>query len=86
MKQAACQDIDREVFFPVAKGRDNDHVKRAKAICETCPVISECFWYAINERLTYGIFGGKTGGQREEFYRIWRRREELGLTLGGVHY
>lgn len=46
-------------------------VKRAKAVCATCPVIDECLNFAIvhNERL--GIWGGTHEKERRPLRRRW---------------
>ena len=37
----------------------------ARAICRTCPVASPCAEFAIAHRLSFGIWGGTTGRERE---------------------
>lgn len=39
-------------------------IKRAKAVCSTCPVETECLEYAMQSSDTLGIWGGKTERQR----------------------
>src|SRR5690606_9161462 len=50
---------------------DNDAVTAAKAVCATCPVMSECLEYALAEQVQHGIWGGTTA---EERTRIRRER------------
>lgn len=37
---------------------------RAEKLCRHCPVIRECFTFAVDERIHYGIYGGLTPAQR----------------------
>ncbi len=46
---------DDDLFFP-ERGRGDLH-RRAKAICRTCPVISECLDYQLGTDSQYGIWG-----------------------------
>jgi WhiB family redox-sensing transcriptional regulator len=65
---AVCRSVDPELFFPL-KG-DNATTKRAKRVCASCPVASECLEYGID--MAYGIYGGTTGLERRQ---IRNRRE-----------
>lgn len=70
-RAAACRDAEPELFFPIsAKPASNAQVKRAKLICASCPVRSNCLSYAIDHRQEQGIWGGLT---EEERRRIPRR-------------
>lgn len=60
-RQAACRGMDDSVFFHPPDERDPDRSRRienAKAICESCPAITECRAYALGVREPYGIWGG----------------------------
>ena len=50
------------LFFPptTSERRDERELRerRAKAICATCPVRSECREYALEIREPHGIWGG----------------------------
>lgn len=63
MTQAACLDVDPELFFPV-ESKDTDS---AVAICGTCPVRAECLAYAIDLGVE-GVWGGLTQRQRGKRY------------------
>jgi len=68
--QAACRDTPVAVFFPnqnEQRHADTVDISRAKRICATCPVRSDCLAYGLEER--QGIWGGRS--QRER--RIIRR-------------
>lgn len=61
---AACRKFDSDVWFNVG-GKDNrQHVRKAKSICNFCPVSGECLDYAISNSERYGIWGGKTPNER----------------------
>ncbi|HEY0450848.1 WhiB family transcriptional regulator [Actinophytocola sp.] len=67
---AACRDSDPELFFPVSEvGPGARQVADAKAVCARCPVRSQCLDYAIDNRLTDGIFGGTTEAERRQLAR-----------------
>lgn len=68
--QAACREIDIEVFFAV----DEDSQRAAVAVCETCPVRQPCLEYAITSREQYGVWGGVREQDRKRLVRA-RRRE-----------
>lgn len=68
---AACRDEDPELFFPVSEiGPGARQVAEAKAVCARCPVRARCLDYAVDNRLTDGIFGGTTETER----RVGTRR------------
>ena len=52
-----------------------EEIRRAKRICEGCPVASECLKYALDTRQNFGIWGGKSESER----RWIRRRSILGV-------
>lgn len=63
-QQAACAGQPLALFFP--KPGEHDSVKRAKAICNTCPVIDQCAAYALSfpDRTLPGIWAGMTERDR----------------------
>lgn len=63
MSQAACAgDENPDDWFPDAD--DTWAVRRAKAVCETCPVRQQCLEYAMRTDRLQGIWGGTTGYER----------------------
>jgi len=63
--QAACRTGDPELFFPVG-GTDSflPQIREAKTICHTrCPVMEICLAWAIETRVTDGIWGGLTADE-----------------------
>jgi WhiB family redox-sensing transcriptional regulator len=72
-----CRTTNPETFFhpegergPSRRWRD----QRAIAICEACPVIQECREHALRVREPYGVWGGMTEEEREQYYAAEARR------------
>lgn len=79
-QHAACKGEPVEVFFAKKGG----NVARAKAICMTCPVRLECLSWAVEARIGFGIFGGRTPRER----RMLRKdHTDIGIcgTMEGAH-
>jgi WhiB family transcriptional regulator, redox-sensing transcriptional regulator len=38
-------------------------------VCERCPVKDECLSYALNNEITFGVWGGLTERQRRAYQR-----------------
>jgi WhiB family redox-sensing transcriptional regulator len=67
---AACLEVQDEVsFFPDKE--DLGSIVKAKAVCATCPVASECLSWAIETNQTEGIWGGHTAKERRKLRRSW---------------
>lgn len=49
------------VFFPEQRGKNTNE---AKKICRDCTVSEECYSYALNNRITDGVWGGVTMSMR----------------------
>ncbi|WTJ01515.1 WhiB family transcriptional regulator (plasmid) [Streptomyces sp. NBC_00015] len=41
----------------------------AKAVCNQCPVRAECLAYALDQRIEFGVWGGKTERERRAMLR-----------------
>ncbi|MCV7424369.1 WhiB family transcriptional regulator [Mycobacterium yunnanensis] len=62
MQRAACANHpDPEVFFPTQWASP----RRALAMCERCPVTTECLAHAKKIGANTGIWGGHERGTRE---------------------
>jgi WhiB family redox-sensing transcriptional regulator len=61
----ACKDTDTDLFFSELKSK----VEKAKAICNSCPVKSECLEFALRDEIEFGIFGGATPQERKALVR-----------------
>lgn len=77
---AACYDnsIDPESYFPVNTLTGDN--RAAKKVCKTCPVRSECLEYALENFISFGIWGGLTGPERVRLR--WKRKHERNNTFG----
>lgn len=66
--RAACRGPQAAVFFPPSHAERRDEKAerelRAKAICATCTVRSECLDYALSIREPHGIWGGLNEHER----------------------
>lgn len=66
---AACQGLSSSVFFHPDGERGaarNRRARRAKAVCERCPVIEPCRRHALEAREPYGVWGGLTEEERRD--------------------
>lgn len=63
--RAACKLEPPETFFPEV-GRST---KRARELCEACPVTQECFDFAVRTKPIIGIWGGMSYKKRNEYLR-----------------
>ncbi|WP_366914519.1 WhiB family transcriptional regulator [Nocardia sp.] len=81
----SCQGLDPAVFFHPdgERGRARiDRERRAKRICNSCPVLDQCRAYAVSTKQPYGIWGGMSEHELQDLLcasarsrrRIERRR------------
>lgn len=66
VQDAACLGMDTEEFYP---DRDRIAIKRAKAVCDGCPVRQACLDYAVASNIEYGVWGGKSAAERRRLRR-----------------
>lgn len=77
---AACLGADAELFFTPDGERGMprlQRIRRAKAVCATCPVTTQCLDDALDHNITFGVWGGLD----EEERRTVRRRVNQGQPL-----
>ena len=73
-RQAACTEVDPDLFFFESSGRTRGQQARAaQAVCMACPVLAVCREWALATRPEFGICGGMT--PRERRVALARRRE-----------
>jgi WhiB family redox-sensing transcriptional regulator len=56
-----------QLFYPEDYPNPEDRIlatKTAKKICQTCPIIEQCFEYALETDQRHGIWGGTSPEQR----------------------
>ncbi|MVO90238.1 WhiB family transcriptional regulator [Streptomyces sp. p1417] len=67
--RAACHGMDParadKLFFHTL--RDRKAIAEAKRLCATCPVKKDCFTYAIDHQVTFGLWGGLTDKERRQW-------------------
>lgn len=88
---ALCAQSDPELWFD-EKGAE----RKAKLVCQSCPVRRECLLLALEKREPFGVWGGKTPEERSAIRRgapiRWERIKcchghdlgEVGLTIRGL--
>lgn len=66
---AACAGDMGAAFYPPVRAERKavriGRERRAKAVCATCPVRSECLEHALTHDERYGIWGGLTRKERQ---------------------
>ncbi|TCP56885.1 transcription factor WhiB [Tamaricihabitans halophyticus] len=67
--KAACRDEDPEQLF--VRGAEQ---RKAKVVCVSCPVRTECLAEALDNRIEFGVWGGMTERERRA---VLRRRPEV---------
>ena len=62
---AACRNADPELFFPVGTaGPASRQTLEAKRLCRSCPVQIPCLAWALEHRVSDGVWGGTTEDER----------------------
>jgi WhiB family redox-sensing transcriptional regulator len=82
---AVCVGMDTDLFFP--DPCDFRGIELAKAVCAVCPVVAACLAGAIERGEKFGVFGGLTAEERDNFVRRSKRKRaipECG-TVGGYN-
>jgi WhiB family transcriptional regulator, redox-sensing transcriptional regulator len=82
--QSACADAtNKKVFFPVGvTGPAEIQIRQAKAICDGCPVATDCLDYAISTNQEYGVWGGTSEDERRILRRKWRSEQRAIRSSG----
>lgn len=86
--RAACLEANTEIFF--AFGSDGvgrtaeacETTKAAKAVCEGCPVKSDCLEWALSNESS-GVWGGTTAYERRRIRE--KRAEQAALERSGAN-
>lgn len=75
-EKARCREVDAEMWFVEGEG-SADIARRAKAICNTCPLAAPCLEAALHlSPAVYGIWAGTTFEQR----RVMRQKRGIQLS------
>ena len=67
--RSACKTADPDDLFVTGAAQN-----RAKAVCLSCPVRTECLSDALDNRVEFGVWGGMTERERRA---LLRRRPEV---------
>lgn len=77
---SACRGLDSSNFYHPdgerGPAREN-RIARAKAICATCPVLTQCQEHAIKTRETYGVWGGLSEEERQQIFEMMDRKKRM---------
>jgi WhiB family redox-sensing transcriptional regulator len=57
-----------DAYFPELASDALDIAEQARKMCNGCPIIEQCFQYAIKWEI-HGVWGGTTANQRKMFRR-----------------
>lgn len=79
--RGSCRGADSSLFFHTDNERGSARERResrAKAICQTCPVLAQCRQHAMTVQEPYGIWGGMSESERDTILKS--RRRQLVLT------
>ncbi|MFF0147598.1 MULTISPECIES: WhiB family transcriptional regulator [Amycolatopsis] len=74
--RGSCRGADSSLFFHTDNERGSARERResrAKAICQTCPVLAQCRRHAMAVEEPYGIWGGLGEIERRELFMRARR-------------
>jgi len=66
-QDAACRDLEIDIFFPVDEM--DEASLEAKAICEICPVVDTCLQYSLATNQAEGVWGGLDASERRRMRR-----------------
>lgn len=70
MTQAACRGADPNLFYPNGRGAEANHAyRKARAVCDRCPVAADCLGYALAHDIGFGIWAGTSPLQRRTLRR-----------------
>ncbi len=81
--RGSCRGADSSLFFHTDNERGSARERResrAKAICQTCPVLAQCRTHAMAVQEPYGIWGGLGEIERRELFLRQRRAGRKTLT------
>jgi WhiB family redox-sensing transcriptional regulator len=74
--RAKCRNEDPELFFPVGtSGPAMLQIAKAKAVCQRCPVRTECLNWALASGQDAGVWGGTSEDERRA---LKRRNAKMG--------
>ncbi|WP_043662015.1 WhiB family transcriptional regulator [Thermocrispum municipale] len=81
--EGSCRGMDSAFFFHPDGERGPARARRearAKAVCQSCPVLQMCRAHALAVHEPYGIWGGLSESERETIIKS-RKKKERALAL-----
>ena len=72
---ALCSNSDSDLFFDPALQEE------AAKICAECSVSVQCLLYAQTNRMTFGVWGGRTAKQRRKMPRLNGDEEDATVSI-----
>lgn len=80
--QAACRELDGELFFPVGNTAAGlAQAEAAKAVCRDCPARLDCLAWALETGQDAGVWGGFSEDERRSLKRRAARTRIPALEL-----
>lgn len=71
--RGACSEEHPDLFFPAGSGAASQaQARQAKQVCARCPVIDQCFAWALSTAQPHGVWGGCSEEERRLF--VLRKR------------
>lgn len=68
-----CTSVNVAFFFADPDDPEEEFGRSERAIaisaCKRCPIMNECFRYAIDNEIEHGVFGGSIPEQRNAYRR-----------------
>lgn len=65
LDRAKCRGMDPDRFFVRGVAQARPVIR----VCDRCPVKDDCLRYAIDNDITFGVWGGLTERQRRAYQR-----------------
>ncbi|MFD8645106.1 MULTISPECIES: WhiB family transcriptional regulator [Streptomyces] len=85
--RGVCHGMDPDdadaTFFPLP--RDREAIDEAKTLCAQCPVVRDCFNYALDNSLKEGIWGGLTEAERRPWHDGLHQRLDYSRVIAVFH-
>lgn len=85
---SACRGQASEVFYHPDGERGHARTQRenrAKAICYSCPVLTQCREHALRVAEPYGIWGGMSESERNALLRSARGAGRAATKVKALH-
>ncbi|EOD68034.1 WhiB family transcriptional regulator [Amycolatopsis vancoresmycina] len=79
----SCRGADSSLFFHTDNERGSARERRearAKAICQSCPVLAQCREHAMTVQEPYGIWGGLGEIERRQLFLRQRRAARKAMS------